>query len=197
MTVQRIARPRESPGACSAWMPALTAESSLPAGQELAGTQLWPLHSYLELTAVPAAVPAARRHTTNVLEEWHLQALADTAELLVSELVTNAICASARVTGQQDQTGQQTGTLPIRLSLTSDRHAVTIQVWDPDPHQPETQDAGLDAETGRGLLLIEALSAQWGCRAADGRDGKIVWAMCAPQDPSAVSCWERSRACGM
>ena len=44
------------------------------------------------------------------------------------------------------------------------------------------QDAGLDAEDGRGLLLVETLSAQWGCYAPDGPDGpggKIVWALCA------------------
>jgi hypothetical protein len=38
---------------------------------------------------------------------------------------------------------------------------------------------GPDAETGRGLLLIEALSTQWGFYVPDGGDGKIVWALCA------------------
>ena len=55
----------------------------------------WPFASYLELGALPGAVPCARLHTKQVLWEWHLDDLAATAELLVSELVTNSQRASA------------------------------------------------------------------------------------------------------
>jgi len=51
----------------------------------------WPLVSFLELGALTSAVPCARLHARQVLWEWGLQASADTAELLVSELVTNAV----------------------------------------------------------------------------------------------------------
>jgi len=182
MTAQRTARSRALPGARPTWMPGLAAELILSAGHEPASTG-WPLSSHLELKAVSAAVPVARRHAAKVLQQWHMQALVDNVELLVSELITNAICASARVTGQQGETGPRTGTVPVQMRLTSDLHVVTIQVWDPDPRRPGTQDAGPYAETGRGLLLVEALSARWGCHTADGRTGKIVWAVCAPQDP--------------
>jgi hypothetical protein len=78
------------------------------------------------------------------------------------------------------------------LWLTSDRRSVLIQVWDGDQRQPRRRDAGPDAEAGRGLLLVEALSVQWGCYAASGPDtagprvggpraggldGKVVWAL--------------------
>ena len=50
---------------------------------------------------------------------------------------------------------------------------------------PAPETAGLAAESGRGLLLVETLSSHWGCFAADHQDGKIVWAMCVAdaQDP--------------
>src|SRR5579862_5146488 len=56
---------------------------------------LWPLCSYLELGALPTAVPCARLHARHVLWEWGLNGLAADTELLVSELVTNAIKATA------------------------------------------------------------------------------------------------------
>ncbi len=112
-----------------------------------------------------------------MLNEWCLAALTDTVELLVSEIATNAVCVSARV-AQQRAAGQ----LPMRLWLTSDRRSVLIQVWDADRHQPIPQNLGPDAECGRGLLLVETLSAQWGYYEAEGPGspgGKIVWALCA------------------
>jgi hypothetical protein len=51
----------------------------------------WPLRSYLELGALPTAVPCARLHARHLLWEWGLNGLAADAELLVSELVTNAV----------------------------------------------------------------------------------------------------------
>ena len=62
-------------------------------------TRQWPLHSFLELGALPGAVPCARLHARHLLWEWGLAALTDSTELVVSELVTNAIRAS-RITGQ-------------------------------------------------------------------------------------------------
>ena len=54
----------------------------------------WPYHSFLPLGALPGAIPCARLHTTAVLWEWGMEALAQQAELTVSELVTNAVRAS-------------------------------------------------------------------------------------------------------
>jgi hypothetical protein len=80
-TLPRVARPG-APGV-------------LPVGGQTAGTEPWPLRSSLELAALPTAVPNARLHARSILHEWRLEALADTVELLVSEIVTNAVRASA------------------------------------------------------------------------------------------------------
>ncbi len=141
--------------------------------------QKWPLRSYLELRALPMSVRCARLHAKSILHEWHLGGLADTAELLVSEIITNAVSASADIGHQQPETGQARRAPWMRFWLASDRHGVLIQVWDGDQRQPIRQNAGLDAETGRGLLLVETLSTRWGCYAPDEQGGKIVWAVCA------------------
>jgi Histidine kinase-like ATPase domain len=154
---------------------------------ELACTHEWPLRSYRELRALPASVRLARLHVKQVLREWRLEAFADTVELLVSEITTNAVRVSAALAGPPREMAQaRRAAARVRLWLTSDRHSVLIQVWDAGSCQPVVcQDAGLDAEDGRGLLLVEALSAQWGCYAPegpegpDGLGGKIVWALCA------------------
>jgi len=128
-------------------------------------------HSFTEAAAQPASVPPLRLHARKVLHGWGLAALADTAELLVSELVTNAIRAS-----------QQAGLAVIRLLLMPAGAGVRIQVWDSAPGQPAwQQDQPADAESGRGLLLVELLSDRSGTyRAAGG--GKVVW--CLVTDPA-------------
>jgi hypothetical protein len=165
-----------------------SAEPALQPPAELACTHEWPLRSYRELRALPASVRSARLQARKVLREWHLEAFADTVELLVSELTTNAVRASAMIAGPLRQAGQARRAARVRFWLTSDRHSVLIQVWDGGHHQPCRQNPGLDAEAGRGLLLVETLSAQWGCYAPAGPagldgpaglGGKIVWALCA------------------
>ena len=141
--------------------------------------QEWPLRSYLELPAAPKSARSARQHARSVLREWHLGAPADTVELLVSEIITNAVRASADIARQRDESGQAAHGAWMRFWLISDGRNVLIQVWDDDNHHPVCQRAGLDAEAGRGLLLIESLSLRWGCYALDAQGGKIVWAVCA------------------
>jgi anti-sigma regulatory factor (Ser/Thr protein kinase) len=133
----------------------------------------WPLHSHIELGALDGAVPSARLHARHVVWEWGLRALADDAEVVVSELVTNAIQASRAVTHAA-----------IRLWLAADRMQVVICVWDASPQPPVRMDAADDAENGRGLVLVEALSKQWGWFPAESgspqahvHHGKIVWAV--------------------
>jgi len=144
---------------------------------ELASARDWPLRSYLELGALSTAVPCARLHAKNILDEWGMGSLADTVELLVSEIATNAVRASASTPGPL--WSQYDGLPVIRLQVASDRDRVLIQVWDSDHRKPVPANAGPDAETGRGLLLVEALSTAWGYYARDGQEGKIVWALCS------------------
>ena len=141
--------------------------------------QEWPLLSHVELRALPASVRSARLHTQCILQRWQLGGLADTAELLVSEIMTNAVRASTLMADQQRETGQAPRAQLLRLWLTSDQRSVLIQVWDSDHHRPVRKDVGPDAEAGRGLLLIETLSTQWGWYAPAEQGGKIVWAVCA------------------
>jgi len=137
----------------------------------------WALRTFLELGALPTAVPCARLHTRQVLWEWHLDVLAGTAELIVSELVTNAVHASAGLTGSRRAGRWIPGTPPVRLWLASDRQRVLIRVWDGNDRQPTPQHPGPDAESGRGLLLVESLSVDWGSYPPERSSGKVVWAI--------------------
>jgi hypothetical protein len=137
----------------------------------------WPLSSYLELGALPTAVPCARLHVKQMLWEWNLGMQAETAELIVSELVTNAVHASVGLTGSWFAGRWAAGMPPARLWLSSDRHRIMIQVWDGNHQMPTRQDVGFDEESGRGLLLVESLSAGWGAYAPERSSGKVVWAV--------------------
>jgi anti-sigma regulatory factor (Ser/Thr protein kinase) len=172
--------------ACFSGEPRSSAEPALQPGRELVRMQEWPLRSHLELPARPASVRSARRHARNMLHVWRMTALADTVELLVSEITTNAVRASTHVAHQQREAGRAPPALPMRLWLTSNRDSVLIQVWDDGHHHPVRQDVELDAEAGRGLLLVEALSTKWGCYVPDGQGGKIVWTVCAQRGNETV-----------
>jgi two-component sensor histidine kinase len=65
----------------------------------------------------------------------------------------------------------------VRLWLASDRAQVLIIVWDASPQPPVRVDASDNAENGRGLMLVEAISEQWGWCCRDDTEGKFVWAM--------------------
>lgn len=88
----------------------------------------WPLRSSLELGALPSAVPCARLHTRLVLAEWRLKTQAETAELLVSELVSNGVQASEGMIGCRYRGRWTPSVPPVRLWLCSDRQSVLVQV---------------------------------------------------------------------
>ena len=125
--------------------------------------QEWPLGTFLELGPYPEAVPCARLHARLVVGEWGLGGLADSTELLVSELVTNAVRVS-RLLRQRP---------PVRLWLRSDGVRVLVAVWDASPRSPVRVDAAEGDESGRGLLLVESVAARWGWNPERG--GKVCW----------------------
>ena len=127
----------------------------------------WPLHSRLEFGALDTAPACARKHARLVLSEWGLAPLADTTELLVSELVTNAVQASHGLPSPV-----------VGLWLISDGHSVVVHVWDGSDQMPVRQDADPDSGSGRGLLLVEGLGQDWG--AYRKASGKVVWVLIAP-----------------
>ncbi|MFF5250636.1 SpoIIE family protein phosphatase [Streptomyces leeuwenhoekii] len=105
----------------------------------------------------PRSVGRAREHARAKLQAWGLDALVDTTELLVSELVTNAL---------------RYGEGEIRLRLLLDRTLV-CEVWDSGLVQPRRRRARDTDEGGRGLQLVGLLSAAWGSRRTPR--GKTVW----------------------
>src|SRR5215475_7053738 len=133
-------------------------------GPGMAG--LWPLKDYLELEPHASAVPRARRSVRQALRAWGLAGAGDAAELVASELVTNSIRASSDLETSA----------PVRLWLLSDMRDLWILVWDSSPQPPARRDTADDAENGRGLLLVEALSTQWSWIRTQEPSGKVVWA---------------------
>jgi hypothetical protein len=117
--------------------------------------------------------------------EWGLSDLGDTVELIVSELATNAVRASRDPLGGAPAWEEGAGLSYIRLRLSSDKRQVLVDVWDRNPQRPTVAAANSEAESGRGLFLVEAISDKWGYYfpaedpAADDAParGKVVWAL--------------------
>ncbi|MCO5968534.1 ATP-binding protein [Actinoallomurus soli] len=117
------------------------------------GTASWPLPSST------AAVPPARRLTGEQLEHWGLGDHRDTAELLVSELVTNAV---------------RHGRGEIQLTVCAEEDRLRFEVHDEAAESvPQVRPVGEIDEGGRGLHLVGMLSSRWG--AARTATGKFVW----------------------
>ncbi|WEO95367.1 SpoIIE family protein phosphatase [Streptomyces sp. FXJ1.172] len=112
-----------------------------------------------ELADDPATVAHARRLTEEQLSTWGLDKVAFTTELMVSELVTNAI---------------RYGRPPIQLRLIHQDATLICEVYDASGTTPHMRRARIFDEGGRGLLLIAQLAERWGTR--HDRVGKTVWA---------------------
>lgn len=114
------------------------------------------------------AVGRARRELRGVLVEWELEQLTDTAELVLSELMTNAVRHARTPRGRLVET---------RYERTE--KGVRIEVHDASHRIPLTRRAAEEDEAGRGLTLVGVLTDQrWGVSSRDGV-GKLVWAVCA------------------
>jgi len=109
----------------------------------------------IELAARSTTPFWARRHTEAVLGAWHIPPDAvEVAVLLTSELVTNAVAASARHE-------EPAPAAEIIQTLRHQPGRIVIEVSDRNPSPPVVTDAGPDAESGRGLMLVQALSKEW------------------------------------
>ncbi|MEW2513362.1 ATP-binding SpoIIE family protein phosphatase [Streptomyces sp. NPDC046870] len=116
-----------------------------------------------------AAVSQARRHVGAKLTEWGLEDAAPTTELIVSELVTNAI-RHARP--------------PVRLRLILQGARLTCEVSDDSSTSPYLRQANTFDESGRGLFIVSQLARRWGTR-HDSR-GKTIWAVQQPHTDEAA-----------
>lgn len=110
-----------------------------------------------ELPAEPAAVGKARELATGQLREWGLAELSYATELVVSELVTNAVRHAAG---------------PLHLRLLRDRTLLT-EVSDTAHTSPHLRHSASDDEGGRGLFIIAQLVQRWGTRYTPY--GKTIW----------------------
>ncbi|MEU9149097.1 SpoIIE family protein phosphatase [Streptomyces sp. NPDC048417] len=120
--------------------------------------------AHWEIPADPAAVSKAREWITRQLTMWGLDDLLFTTELIVSELVTNAI---------------RYGRPPMDLRLIH-HHVLVCEVTDSSSTQPRLRRARTTDEGGRGLFLVSQLGGRWGCR--HGQNGKTIWSEQAIQD---------------
>ncbi len=110
----------------------------------------------------------ARRLLVRNLDVWGLAHLADAAALVVSELVTNSVRHAREPRGHL-----------IRTRFERLRDGVRIEVHDASDRKPEHREASSYAESGRGLALVELITAgRWGVSDREGI-GKMVWAVCA------------------
>ncbi len=118
--------------------------------------------SYLELAAVHSAPFWARRQAKNVLCAWRIgPETLEVAELLVSELVTNAVQGSGCVA--MPQAYSDLGRIErISLTLRLLPGRVVVEVFDNNQSPPVPAECDTDSESGRGLMLVEALSKEWG-----------------------------------
>jgi CheY-like chemotaxis protein/anti-sigma regulatory factor (Ser/Thr protein kinase) len=114
----------------------------------------------LSLPQDPSSVRTARRFVRDQLEEWGLDSLLDDALLVTSELAANAIMHAE-------------SECLIRVSLTES--TLRIDVLDSGAGTPEPQPRSFTEEHGRGLVLVDAVTAAWGLDMVPG-DGKVVWA---------------------
>ncbi|MFF4968490.1 ATP-binding protein [Streptomyces sp. NPDC001037] len=133
-----------------------------PRGRATAWDASWPLEQE------PPSVRRARRLVTAQLADWAVPGLDDTAELLVSELVTNALRHTRG---------------PLRLNLRLGESRLLCEVEDVEPAGPVRNAAGPDAEGGRGTELLDLLADAWG--SVRTATGKSVWfALRRPDAPA-------------
>jgi anti-sigma regulatory factor (Ser/Thr protein kinase) len=146
------------------------------AGQAAVPRANWAVQSVLFIAALPTATPCARLHARTISLEWGLSDLADTVELAVSELVTNAVQASVDHDGRPRYSAD-TGLACVHLRLSTDGLTMLIEVWDENAMPPTPVQPGIADEGGRGLMLVDALTERWGWSLPPSGRGKVVWAV--------------------
>jgi len=121
----------------------------------------------------PESVKTGRDFTRATLAEWDMPALADAAELVVSELVTNALRHGI------PSACQLASERCVRLRLLAQAPFVMCMVTDPGADIPVLRESGPTSESGRGLNVVESCSVRWGWHLLDD-GGKVVWALLRP-----------------
>lgn len=112
----------------------------------------------LELPPDHAAAARARRFVGETLRAWGFESAIPDVELLVSELVTNAVLHARSAS---------------RVTVVHTDSTLRITVSDTSPTRPRMRDYGPGAVTGRGLLLVDRIARRWGVEPSS--TGKSVW----------------------
>jgi len=143
--------------------------------------------AYMELTASPTAPFWARRRTRAVLQGWGMGSeIVETAELLVSELTTNAVKFTEPVQMSRWKDSDLATVERISLTLRYLTGQVVIEVSDSDVNPPQMADADVNAESGRGLMLVDALSKEWSYFLPPS-GGKTVYCVLSTDEPVPMS----------
>ncbi|MFF4732331.1 ATP-binding protein [Streptomyces mirabilis] len=111
-----------------------------------------------------------RRFVRDTISDWGLALFVDDMTTVAGELTANAVRHALPACGEADTKAW--------LGMVRTGGAVVCAVVDPSPAPPSRQEPGQLAETGRGLLIVDALTSQWGYSEPD-LSGKTVWARIA------------------
>jgi anti-sigma regulatory factor (Ser/Thr protein kinase) len=114
----------------------------------------------LELPPTTDSVPLARRFVRQLLADGDSAADVDTASLLVTEIVTNAVL-HART--------------PVTVTVEGSSDLVRVEVHDGSPLHPRIHAFSATSATGRGLRLLDKLARRWGVEPDADSGGKVVW----------------------
>ncbi|GHA68938.1 ATPase [Streptomyces tauricus] len=125
-------------------------------------------------TCNAASLKSVRRFVRETVNGWGLAPLADDMTTVVGELAANAIRHALGGAGDADTKAW--------LGMVRTGGAVVCAVVDPSPAAPSRRCPDHLTETGRGLLIVDALTSQWGYCAPDPH-GKTVWARIATPSP--------------
>jgi hypothetical protein len=150
--------------------------------------------NYATLSVHPIAASFARSHVERTLIKWRLADLLDSARLIASELVTNAVkvMRTADESGAGHRVASENHSFfdgvfeTFWIGLYRTHRLVVLEVWDSSRVPPKSAESTLDDEGGRGLHLVTILASSWGYR-WPSTGGKIIWAaldILSPQDPA-------------
>lgn len=130
--------------------------------------------SSINLAAVATAVGCSRLFVRTTLKQWDLANLTDDAELLASELVTNAVKKTG-IARPSPRFTELTGLAMLQVRLVVLRHGLVVEVWDRDTTAPAVRSVEALDESGRGLFIVQTLAKRWSFYRPEG-GGKWVWA---------------------
>lgn len=134
---------------------------------DLAHHPLW----YRTFQAVPEAVKEARHFVTSMLRLNHLASLQDDVQVVISELVTNALHVPRewKCVGDKDE--------EIAVGVIIYPREIMLLCWDCHLEMPQAQTADAMDEHGRGLSIVACMSREWGVMPLPLQRGKWVWAV--------------------